>query len=192
MQLKPFRDYSEHDVVNLFAVQGYSSLPLGTLVTITGSGWVNNANWGIAYNINPTTNAGNVYTPRWEVKSKVIPLDSGSNPSGAPLGFTLYDVLEYNFQGVSFLYDPTRKEEAQAVVSGEAVPIARKGLFLVGGFPTGAGYTTPAPGLVTVPSTTGSWAVAPAGTKGAFGLFLGGPDADGYSLVAVDFNQPSF
>jgi len=191
MLLKPFRDYSEHDVVNLFAVSGVSQLAKGTLVTVVGSGFVNNASWGIAYNINPLTNNGNVYTPRWEVKAKVAVADSG-NASGLALGFTLYDVQEYNFQGVYFLYDPVRKEEAQAVVSGEAVPIVRKGLFLVGGFPSGV--AAPVAGSLATLGATGSWNVVAQGTTGVkpFGVFLGAPDADGYSLVAVDFNHATF
>lgn len=191
MLIKPFNDVSEHDIVNLFAVSGVSSLPLGTLVTVVGSGFVNGASHGIAFNINPTTNNGNVYTPRWEVKAKVAVCDSG-NASGVPLGFTLYQVQEYNFQGVSFLYDPVRKVEAQAVVSGEAVPVARKGLFLVGGFPSGT--SAPVPGSLATMGATGSWNVVPQGTTGlhAFGVFLGAPDADGYSLVAVDFNRALF
>lgn len=185
MKLKPFRDYSEHDVINLFALDTATG-EIGTLVKVAGSGFINGSSHGVAYNIN--SNLKNVYTPRWEVKAKVTRTASGEKP----LGFLLYDVKETNFQGISFAYDPVRKAEAQVAISGEAVPVARKGTFLVGDLPTGSGYLTPIPGRVAVSDDNGAWKVAAAGTSNAFGVFLGIPDADGYTLVAVDFNNANF
>ena len=179
-KLKPFRDYSEHDVVNgIFSLDTQTGA-LGTLVKIAGSGFINGNN-ELFTNINSTI--PNVYTPRKSTVAKVTRTTSGDRP----FGFLLYDVKEVNFQGVSFAYDPARKAEAQCVISGEAVPVVRKGLFLVA-VPTGQ---LPAPGKVLVAdnTTAGEWACASAGTAKSFGVCLGSPDADGYTLVAVDFNK---
>lgn len=181
MKLKPFRDYSEHDVINLFSLDTANG-EAGLLVKVAGSGFINNRVHGIAHNMNPHT--PNVFTPRWEVKPKVTRTTTGE----APLGFTLYPVREDLF-GFPNAYHRQLQNEAQAVVSGDAVPVIRKGLFLVGELPSGQ---VPAVGKVAVPGPTGSWAVANAGTAKAFGVFLGSPDADGYTLVAIDFNNSVF
>lgn len=182
MKLKPLRDYSEHDVIPFFALDTATGAK-GTLVKVAGSGFINNAAHGIAYNLNSSTK--NVYTPRWEVKAKVTRTSSGEYP----LGFILYDVKETSSFGTPYMHDPQRKLEAQCVVSGEGNPIVRKGLFMVGDLPTGGLH--PLPGRVVVQSTTepGQWAVAAAGTAGAFGVFLGAYDSDNYALVSVDFNN---
>ena len=179
-KLKPFRDYSEHDVINgLFALDTATGA-LGTLVKISGSGFVGGINETFT-NINTTV--PNVYTPRKSVTARVTRAASGDRP----IGFLLYDVKEVNFQGVSFAYDPARKAEAQCVLSGEANAIVRKGLFLVA-IPTGS---LPAAGkvLVTDSAVAGEWGVAAAGAAKSFGVCLGSPDAQGYTLVAVDFNK---
>ena len=39
--LRPFRDYDEHDVVNLFALSGSYPAIKGLMVTVMGNGWKN-------------------------------------------------------------------------------------------------------------------------------------------------------
>lgn len=187
-KLKPMRDYSEHDVNNFFTLADPTGAK-GTLVTILGSGFVNNASQGIAYNLFP--NVPNVYSPRFEVKAKVRQSVSGEKP----FGMTLYDTLEVNQFNYPLLYDPVRKAEAQAVVSGEAVPIVRKGLFLVQ-VVSGSGIATPQPGTAAVVYGTGQFGVGglyvqvSSGVSGhnpaAFGEYIGAADADGYAPVYIN------
>jgi len=180
-KLKPLRDYSEHDVIPFFSLVEPNA-PLGLLVTITGSGFVNGQAHGISHNLN--ANQPNVFTPRWEVKAKVTACPAGQ----MPLGFTLYEVKENGgFYNKPLMYDSAARWDGQYVISGEGVPICRKGLFLVN-IP-GTGAAAPKPGMVTVAGPTGEWAAAADGTANAFGKILGAPDADGYTLVAVDFNK---
>lgn len=176
---KPFRDYSEHDVVNLFSLNA-SSGDKGTLVKIVGNGFINNQSHGIASNMNG--GIPNVYTPRYEVKAKV-----GACPSGVkPFGIQLYDVREKNQFDYPLIFDPVRKAEMQCVVSGEAVPVVRKGIFLMGPFASGV---NPGPGSGAAPSDAGDgdWKVTDSLTAaGCFAEFLGTKDADGYALASVN------
>ena len=48
-----------------------------------------------------------------------------------PLGLMLRDVRNKDENGENLLYYPRKKEELQCVVSGEAVPVATKGLFTI-------------------------------------------------------------
>lgn len=179
-KLKPFRDYSEHDVNNLFALNSATGAK-GSPVVIDGSGFINNKSFGTAYNL---TDQPNVYVPRYEVKSKVRLAASGEKP----FGIMLYDVKEVNQFGYPLMFDSTRKAEAQAVVSGEAVSVVRKGMFVVGPFASGE---VPAPGKVAVVKGTGDWGVADPtasgyNSNGTFGEFIGAKDADGYAPVYIN------
>ncbi|NJO59158.1 MAG: hypothetical protein HC836_12725 [Richelia sp. RM2_1_2] len=192
-KIKPFRDYSEHDVVNLFSLDTATG-DMGLLVKIKGDGWKNNDNHGIAWN---EFEIKNVYSPRWEVKSKVTVTTSGDRA----FGMTLYKVLEENQFGYPLRYDPVRLQEAQAVVSGQAVPILRKGTVLYNfGTVTGVGAVNPGPGSGLIPSTTvnGGLAVVHGLNQtlsggsvvritNLVGECLGKKDADGYALINLDF-----
>lgn len=196
MKLKPLQVVNEHNV-SVFFAHVNSSGDKGQLVSInTPSGYTNNQNFGIAFNMNPTANNGNVFTPRWEVKSKVRPAAANEKPYGV----MLYDVRDLNIFGESLLKDPVRQHEMQAVLSGQGVPILRHGTLLVGPWPTGTGATpTPVAGNYAISSGNGEWTFAPAVTGvstgvlqtqvplNAFGKFIGGIDADGYAAVDVNF-----
>ncbi len=183
MNLKPFRDYDEHEVRNLFAIDSGSGLA-GQLVKVAGNGFTNTQSHGIWGNINPSV--PNSYFPRMEVKAKVT-LSMASDTS-KPFGFMLYDTREQGFER-PLIYDEQRRIEAQAVVSGEAVPVVRKGMFLVGPWPSGV---NPGPGSGVVAGNSGEWnAVALTGISSTdaarvFGEFLGTKDPDGYALVDIN------
>ncbi len=184
MDFKPFGILDEHDIVNQFALAGETGAK-GTPVSIS-VGW-NNSQKLTAVNSLPgsVTNNGNVWSPTWAVTARVTPTVSGNKP----FGVQLYDVLAENQFGYPMRYDKTRKDEAQAVLSGQSVPIARKGTFLVGPWGTGDGV---AAGKFVQASGTGGWGVAAArtGVSGValpiFGEFYGGLDNDGYALVHVN------
>ncbi len=202
---KPLRDYSEHDVINLFKLNTATGSK-ATPVVISNSGW----NTSVALpkvfsNLANGQNNGNTYSPRWEIYPAVRAAASGEKP----LGLTLYDTREVNFLGYPLLYDKQRRDELQAVVSGQAVPIVRKGLFHLGPFSTGD-QNDPAPGKFLAIGTGGQFAVVNsrlsasgttsglAGTTGVsgiaipgtglpvFGEFMGGLDADGYALCYIN------
>ncbi len=193
MNLKPFRDYSEHQVVNgMFTLGQTGSKGMPVTFNATG-GWVNSGPVnGLTQNALPNNFAGvNAYSPRWSLTSVMRPCVVGEKP----FGITLYDVLEVNQFNLSLLYDPVRKAELQAVVTGEAVPLLREGLLLVGPFGTGNAGLVAAAGRFAAVTGTGDWCVLANNTgvvngiTGAalpvFGQFLGGRDNDGYAAVWV-------
>ncbi len=183
MNFKPFRDYSEHDVVNLFKLNDATGSK-ATPVVISNSGWNNNNSTPrVALDLAASLGNPNLYSPRWEIYPAVRKAVSGEKP----LGLTLYDTKEVNYLNYPLIYDKVRREEAQAVVSGQAVPVVRKGLFLLGPFPSGE---TPAPGKFVAVKGTGDLGVVANNTGSnatiVFGEFLGTKDTEGYALTAIN------
>ena len=185
MRFKPFRDYSEHDVLNLFKLTNETGSQ-ATPVVIAGSGWKTDVLIPrVSSNLANGYGNGNIYSPRWEIIPAVRPAVSGEKP----LGITLYDVKEKNQWNYPLIYDKQRCAEAQAVVSGWAVPVVRKGLFHLGPFQSNE---TPAPGSYLAVRATGEIGVSATktGVSGVdlpiFGEFLGYKDSDGYALCSVN------
>ena len=178
MKLKPFRDYQEHDVINLFAFNAASG-NRGALVSIVGpSGYISSQDLVTT----SLTAEANVVSLRYSVASKVRYATSGEG-KGEVLGMMLYDTREYDYLGRPLIYDPTRKSEAQAVVSGEAVPVVRRGLFLISGM---VGSPGPGSGAQAADNDSGDFKVLGAGNANSVGTFLGATDNDGYALFLLD------
>jgi hypothetical protein len=176
--LKPFRQYAEVDVINLFAVTGSATLPLskGTFVRIVGSGFVN-TNSNVQMDGGNGATYSNTVSPRYSIKPRVAVCTSGLTP----IGMTLYDVRETDENSESLLYHPHKRDEMQCVLSGQAVPIVTKGIFLYSGInstPTGG-----ATAYLNDSATDGS--LSTVGTV-AVGKFLGAKDTYGCALVKID------
>ena len=187
-RLRPFRDYDEHDVLNLFAF-GDDAVSLGTTdVVYAGSvvkiktGWKNDdetqdmiGNVGAGYD--------NTVSQRWGVTAEVEYCNGGAE---TPLGITLFDVREYDENQEALKFNPRKQDELQAVLTGQAVPVATKGTFL---FATGAWVADGA--AVTAGAsiyTSGNGQVTPtlASVNTKVGKALGGPDSDGAVLVKLE------
>ena len=156
-RLKPFRDYSEHDVINLFAFADHSVtldsstvIYAGSIVTIMGEndgvyGWRNHDNLemmddaGAGYN--------NVVSQRWGLTHRNYHpnivngpgvklcrggLDEAGEYANPPLGIMLSDVREYDENGELLKFNPQKAAQLQASLSGQAVPIVTRGTFLFG------------------------------------------------------------
>ncbi len=190
-RLKPFRDYSEHDVINLFAF-GDHAVTLGTTdVVYAGScvkvrtGWQNTDELSMIDNVGAAYN--NTVSKRWGVAAEVEYTDGGADE--ASLGITLYDVREYDENGEKLAFNPRKQAELQASLTGQAVPIATRGLFLMA---TGAWDTSPGVVFNQDVFATGDGKVTTKGNKSdnnRIGRTLGNPDADGSVLVRFDFTQ---
>ena len=131
-RLKPFRDYSEHDVINLFAF-GDHAVTLGTTdvvyagsVVKVRSGWQNTDELSFIGNVGAGYN--NTVSQRYGVSAEVEYTDGGADE--AALGITLYDVREYDENGEKLAFNPRKQAELQASLTGQAVPIATRGIFL--------------------------------------------------------------
>ena len=146
--LSPFRDYSEHDVVNLFAYSGDSTLVTrGLAVKVVGDGFAP------AANSSPTELLGNVgaafpnaSSQRFGTVSKIALAGSGD----LILGLTLLDIRELDENGEKLLFNPRKAAEMNVVISGQTVPVLTKGIVLY----SGDRITNTAVGQVAVVSGT--------------------------------------
>ena len=186
LRILPFRQYSDHDVVNMYSVIGSDVL---TSTTDTGAGdagvfvKVSDGN----FDNDPVTYQTNSYLGKTdypfvgttemypEVNIKV----TGAKDEDHCLGMTLYQTAKNDENGEKLLYNPTKQTELQAALPGQAVPIATRGIFTLSssGFDGSAtDYTVGAPvqmsytnaGKITgAVSNHGHW------TSGHFGKVLG-------------------
>lgn len=173
--LRPFRDYNEKDVINLFAVSGapidttYQIIATkGSIVKIVGSGFVNDiidpevmiGNMGL-YNVN------NFVGQRYGVSSQVALANSGDTA----IGMLLFDVRELDENGEFLKYRPQKAAEMEAVLSGQVCPIVTRGRFIVSGIQTGTTAITA--GLPCYLGTNGGIATFTNVTGQVIGHFLG-------------------
>ncbi len=186
-RLMPFRDYDEHDVVNLFAF-GDTAVTLDSTTTVhAGSvvkiktGWTNSAEMQMLGGAGASYD--NVVSQRYGVNAEVEYANGGSETL---LGITLYDVREYDENGELLKFKPQKAAELQAAISGQAVPVATKGTFL---FATGA-FTTLTNGTISAGDTlyaSGNGQITnTAAENSSIGKALGGFDDDGSVLVKVE------
>ena len=190
-RLKPFRDYSEHDVINLFAF-GDKDVTLGTTTVVyAGSAVKVQTGWSNTNELQMLGDVGAAYantvSERYGVSADVQYTEGGADE--AALGLTLYDVREYDENGEALKFNPRKQDELQSVLSGQAVPIATRGVFLMA---TGAWASSAGILQDNDVFATGSGQVTKLGAKAVnnrIGRTLGGPDADGSVLVKFDFTQ---
>lgn len=158
-RLMPFRDYSEHETVNLFSkdVTGVA----GELVKIVRSNPSDTDGWS---NTNVGADFDRIVSLRYEVKDK-IKATEGTENKYEVLGLTLFPTLEWDENGVPLKYNEQRKRELQAVLSGEASPVLTEGLVYL----TSAAYVgTPAVGHVGQPAAGGKIQVVDPTDTGAY------------------------
>lgn len=175
--LKAFRQYDEHDVINLFSPSGADTpVPLnkGTVVAITGNGWLNGTSADLQMIGSPGAAFTNTVAQRYGVQAHV----AVCNDDNTPLGITLYDLKEVDENGEKLVFNPRKAAELQAVVSGQAIPIATRGVFLYNGV-----GGTPAAGSPAYVGDGG--AIHATGTK-TVGKFLGAKDANNNVLLKVE------
>ena len=145
-RILPYRDYSEHDVVNLFALD-VSSATLANMVP-GGSGdfdasVVVKVSAGALPGDTPSTleTSGSLrdylgasfsgahigFNAYPSNGMTVVPADG----SGATLGITLRETLAFDENGEKMLYYKQKLDEAQGVLPGETVPVLCKGMVLL-------------------------------------------------------------
>ena len=171
LRLLPFRQYNEQDVVNVFALQNADVLESttgdgkgsnGVFVKVTDGNFDQDV---ITYGSNSYLGktdypfvGGNMYPTN--------PLEVAAAASGEiPLGLTLNQTAKTDENGEKLLYNVTKKEELQAVLPGQTVPVATKGIFTLsanaieGGaasvFTIGDGFEVAGDGTIG-PATVGS------------------------------------
>ena len=145
-RLLPFRQYNEHDVVNLFSLDT-------TAYTFTDMTHYDNGGWDAGVIVKVTNgdmtqdpvavtgagsdlqsylgktdypHVGGNYNP--EVPLKVAPVTGSAD---IPLGITLRQTIAYDENGEKLLYYKQKLLEHQGVLPGEAVPVLTKGIVTV-------------------------------------------------------------
>jgi hypothetical protein len=178
--LRPFRDYSEKDVINLFSVSGapidttYQIIATkGSLVKVVGSGFVNDQDPEVMIGNMGLFNVNNFVGQRYGVSSQV----ALAGASDQPIGMLLFDVRELDENGEMLKYRPQKAAEMEVVLSGQACPIVTKGLFIVSGIQTGT--TAIAAGNPVYVGTNGGFATSTAVTGKQVGIFLGNAGGTG-------------
>jgi len=153
LRILPFRQYSDHDVVNLFSV---IASDVNDATTDSGAGdagvfvKVSDGNFDadpVEYQTNaylgdtsyPFLGTTKMYP---EVNLKI----TGAKAEDHCLGMTLYQTAKNDENGEKLLYNPQKREELQAMLPGQAVPIATKGIFTLSSSTFDGPLTSYAPG----------------------------------------------
>ena len=175
MTIRPFRDYSEHEVINLFALQGESNK--GTFVTAAVSGFDLDA----TPNFEDDSFIDNTISARFNVSNRVAAAPSGTAPAMV-LGMTLKDVRSVDENGYPLKFEPRKAAERDVVISGEAVPVVKRGVFLYSGV-----VGTPAfgSGLAISDAGDGSLKTVAPGSANAVAKALGPKDSNGFVLIDI-------
>jgi hypothetical protein len=139
-RLLPFRQYNEHDVVNMFALNtGVLSLTESIVGNHSGDAGVfvkiSNGN----LDADPVTYGNNSYLGKTDypfVGSNQYPSVSltvtpAVSTDIRPLGITLWETALYDENGQKLLYYPQKAHENQVLLPGQSVPVATKGIFTI-------------------------------------------------------------
>ena len=135
LRLLPFRQYDEQDVVNLFALESGLALE-----STTGDGSGSNGVFVKVgdgnFNQDLITYSDDSYLGKTSypfVGGDMYPVNQLEvTPAGSgelPLGLTLNQTAKTDENGEKLLYNSTKREELQAVLPGQTVPVATKGIF---------------------------------------------------------------
>ena len=185
-KLHPFRQYNENDVINLFTYDG-TSVDAGRLLKLDSSNqW---SGLGSDDYVDLGSDTGNSYS---NVVSTQYTLKGKLDLAGLadrPLGINTMAMADTDENGEKLAFNPRKQAELQASLTGQAVPIATRGLFLMA---TGAWANSPGVVFNQDVFATGNGQVTTLGNKATnnrIGRTLGNPDADGSVLVKFDFTQ---
>ena len=190
LRILPFRQYSDHDVVNM-----YSIIDSDVLDSTTGSGlgdagvFVKVADGN--FDNDPVTYQTNSYLGNTdypflgttemypEVNIKV----TGAVEGDRPLGMTLYQTAKNDENGEKLVFNPRKAAEMEIALSGQAAPVCSRGIFLYSG--TVLASETPTAGISlyyddNAELTTGTT------NSVVVGKALGVKDDNNHVLVRID------
>lgn len=186
-RLLPFRQYDENDVVNLFALDLSSISDFTTKLPSTDD---INADGVLVKVSNGDGTGGDVNDYDTENSDMFATYSSpiGRNPypfnplrvepatagDTAAIGLTLYQTLHIDENGEKLLFNPVKKDELQAVLSGQTVPVISKGIVTLNAAAFAVEPTSA--GAALYPAADGKLSTAagdPAGSKVATVLSSG-------------------
>jgi hypothetical protein len=136
LRLYPFRQYSDVDVINMFASDTVDANPstngngsAGVFVKVSAGNLDLDPIQYTAADITNTLGKTD-YPFLGAVQYPAVPLQFTAATAGVPvLGMTLNQTLATDENGERLLYNPVKRAELQAVLTGQAVPVATRGIF---------------------------------------------------------------
>jgi len=152
IRILPFRDYNEHDVVNIYRMDGAKGAFIdlsdasrrstnagdaGVFVKVRnghlGGGQL--GGWDpVDVSSNPASLLGKTDYPhvgRNLYPQATLTVEPVTASGDACLGITLRQTVEKDENGENLLYNPVKKDELFGVLPGEAVPVLSKGLITI-------------------------------------------------------------
>ena len=136
LRLYPFRQYSDVDVINMFASDTVDATPstngngsAGVFVKVSAGNLDLDPIQYTAADITNTLGKSD-YPFLGAAQYPAVPLQFTAATAGVPvLGMTLNQTLATDENGEKLLYNPVKRAELQAVLTGQAVPVATRGMF---------------------------------------------------------------
>lgn len=183
--LKPFRDYSEHDVVNLFSFAGSVPIEPGSLVKVVSN--YKDANGEIS-KFADLSNVGGAISASFGTFGQVD-IVQNYNDVPAPIGILLKGVRAVDENGTPLIFEPRMAAERNVVLPHQAVPILTRGVVLINNIDTsdidgdGLDGGLPQAGDALYVGNNGRLA-----TEGLVkvGICLSSIDSEGYCLVKLN------
>jgi hypothetical protein len=141
-RLLPFRQYDENDVINLFALR-CDELSSSLQVMKPGTDGINadgvlveveSANLDKGVDVNEDARFQHSYNSpvgRNPYPTNHMKVSTPSSSGNAALGVTMRQTLTNDENGESLLFNPVKKDELNAVLSGQTVPVLSKGIVSI-------------------------------------------------------------
>jgi len=137
LRILPFRQYSEEDVVNLYRMADGGELAATTDSGTGDAGVFVKVSAG-DFSADPVAYASDSYLGKTDYPfvgraqyPKVGLQMEAATTGSAVLGISLLQTAKADENGEKLLYNPQKAAELQAVLPGQAVPVATKGVFTV-------------------------------------------------------------
>lgn len=137
LRILPFRQYSEEDVVNLYRLKDGGELAATTDSGTGDAGVFVKVSAG-DFSADPVAYASDSYLGKTDYPfvgraqyPKVGLQMEAATTGSAVLGISLLQTAKADENGEKLLYNPQKAAELQAVLPGQAVPVATKGVFTV-------------------------------------------------------------
>lgn len=177
-RLLPLRDYDEHDVINLFALNTANNAigdsgdgDNGVIVKVANGAISNDAVEYVSSSYLGKTDYPYVGRNRYpEVPLKVSVAGSGE----AAIGITLKETAMYDENGEKLLYYRQKALENDVVLSGQAVPVLTQGTVMLSD-DAFVGGSVPAPMSKLTVGAGGKFLSLPSSTTGAGGVTVSDP-----------------
>jgi hypothetical protein len=171
MNLKPFRDINEHEVINLFStVEG--TVSKGSFLQIVSFDPDNHNGYGASL-------AG-VPDGAWAASYEVFAKAKLATANTGVLGIALVDVIAKG-SNPNIITIADQRRYFDQIESGQAVPILKRGIVELGGF-----IGVPFPGAKGVVVSNGEIQVTGSNVTPNVGTFLSKSGADGFAVFQVD------